>query len=120
MFLRYNLSTSSNTASLNGLYGGLSRATRATAVAAILPKNDPSQTVRSAVFFHQRILVTGGVIFTHFYFPLSNLLYVLGERCDSAFVDIVQTSDGKMSRIVELNCKTMKTETLSEVSFIDF
>ncbi len=89
-------------------------------MAAILPKNDPSQTVRSAVFFHQRILVTGDIIFSHFYFPLSDSLYALGERCDSAFVAIVQTSDGKMSRIVELNCRTMKTETLSEVSFIDF
>ncbi len=86
---------------------------------AILPKNDPSQTVRSAVFFHQRILVAGD-IFIQFYFPLSNLLDVLCERCDVAFSDTVQTFDRKMSRIVELNCRTMKTETLSEVSFIDF
>ncbi len=64
--------------------------------------------------------MTWDIIFTHFYFPLSGLVYVLGERCDSAFADTAQTFDGKKSKIVELNCRTMKTETLSEVPFIDF
>ncbi len=36
--------------------------------------------------------------------------YLFGDSSD----------DGKKSRIVELNCRTMKTETLCEVSKIDY
>ncbi len=89
-------------------------------MAAILPKNDPLADGSQCRVLPPEDSGDWGIIFTHFYFTLSGLVYVLGERCDVAFVDTVQSFDGKMSEIVELNCRTMKTETLSEIPFIDF